>query len=151
MTESKNNFYFFDLPVELQEIILKFINTEKGVLTARRVCANWYHFLSNVPVFCEGVIIGKNTFSLNSFQYQDMDDNIISIIEFGPYGQWKYTQYSPSGFVIRTIKNKKIFQTQMTDNSHPQHNRVLTCDSRYGIIKESRIPKLIHPGNCVIS
>ena len=144
-------FPFFDLPLEIREIILNFIYEQKDILASRRTCLNLYNFFKSVPVYCEAIEIGRYHFSKSNFRYEDFEGNLISIIEFGDWGQWKHTEYSPQGLLGRTIRNKKFFQTEMLDYTDPTYNRFLTNDARYGLIKEKKIPKLIHPGNCIIS
>ena len=144
-------FQFFDFPLELQEKILNAIDSEKGILNARAACKSFWVYFSIVNVFCEGQVIGKNIFHSDNFIYQDMEGNTVRKIVFRPYSMWKYYEYSPNGILVRIVENINIYQTRMTDYSNHSHNRILVCDSRYGVIAEKTIPKLIHPGNCVIS
>ena len=102
-------------------------------------------------MYCEGIIIGKNIFNLDNFIYQDIDGNEIRKIVFRPYGQSKYFEYLPNGVLVKTIESKTLFRTQLIDYTNIYYNKMITCDSRYGIINEKNIPKLIHPGACIIS
>ena len=144
-------FPFFNLPLEIQEYILNFVKEEKDILTLRKVCINLYNFYRDVPVYCEGFQIGQYNFCSDNFNYKDMEGNLIAILEFAPYGQWKYTEYSPNGFLVRTVRNKKIFQSEMVDYTRQDYNRLLNCDARYGVINEKKISKMIYPGNCIVS
>ena len=142
---------FFDFPRELQEKILNSIKCEKTTLACRKTCTTFWKFFNVVNVYCEGIIIGKNFFSPEMFSYKDIEGNIIRKMVFRPYGMSKYFEYSPAGILIRTVESKTLFKTQMIDFTNAGFNRLLTCDSRYGLIKETNIPKLIHPGACTIS
>ena len=148
---NKNYFYFFKLPIEIQEHILKLVKGQKEILNLRRVCQHFYNFFKIVPVYCEEFKIGEYKFEKDNFTYHDLQGNLISIIEFAPYGQWKYTEYSPNGFLVRTVRSRKIFQSEMIDYVKPEYNRILNCDSRYGVINDRKIPKMIYPGNCILS
>ena len=145
------DFIFFNLPPELQKKILDSIDTEKGILNARKTCCDWWHYFKEVPVFCEGYIIGRSIFTRDTFIFQDKEQKTIRKMVFRPYGQWKYHEYAPSVFIVRIKESSKIYQTQMSDYSNIHYNRILTSDSRYGVISEKKIPKLVHPGNCCIS
>ena len=142
---------FFNFPLELQEKILNSIKCEKTILMCRKTCTALWKYFNIVNVYCEGVIIGRNYFSPELFTYKDIDGNIIRQIVFRPYGMSKYFEYSPNGILIKTVESTTLFKTQMVDYKNVYYNRSLTCDSRYGVIKETNMPKLIHPGACSIS
>lgn len=140
-----------DLPPEIKLYILKFIRDEKTILQVRLVCREWLGQFLEVPNYCEGTLIGISKFTPRKFTYQDMDGHLLREIKFKSYGRWEYRELSPLGIIVRTIKSKNIFQTEMLDNTHPDYQLITTRDSRYGEIKERKVSKIIMMPPCVIS
>ena len=147
----KIQFNFLDLPEELQIMIIKLINDTSNICKCRLVCRKWYLLWQKVPNIEDNLILGYHNFTPKSFSYLDLSGNLIREIKFKSYGRWIYQEYSPDSKVIRTIQNTDFFTTTSDDNTDIHYRRILKVDARAGLVKETKIPKLMLAPQCIIS